>query len=658
MALLAGELVAMLGLESGPFDSGLEKAMGKLGDKGAWNKAAAAGGLAAGAALGAGLVSAVDFDGLERKMDASLGLTEQQAAEAGEAAGNLYAGAWGDSMEEVTAATEAVMSSIPGMMDAPAAEIESMTAKVLDMAQAFEVDAGRAAQVAGQMIHTGLAKDGANAADLLAASMQKVPKALREDLVDAIDEYGPSFSQLGLSGEAAMSMLVKGSEKGMYGIDKTGDAIKEFALLVSTDMGKTQKPIESLGLNYEDMAAKLLAGGEEGAAATGQIIDGLLAMKDPVKQAQTAVELFGTPIEDLNTGDIPKFLESLKGAEGGLGDFSGTAERVGDDINGGPGVALLEFKRTVETTFAGMAESVLPAITPIANMLTTMAPFLGPLALALGVFAGAIWLVQAAVAAWNVIQMVMNATLWASPITWVVAGIIALIAIIVLLVANWDTVVAWITEIWGGFISWITAGINAFGAWWSGVWQGILDFFTGVWDSASEGVSGFIDDAIQWFKDLPGKILDALGNLGSLLLDAGGQIIQGFLDGLTAGFNHVKDFVGGIGSWIADHKGPKQYDLGLLVPAGGWIMDGLETGIEASMPSLGATLGDVSWMVANGIDPEFGAVTGNSVTAPVESGGHTFNVTIEGQKDPEEAWQVFKSRANESLRGQGASIRL
>jgi len=34
-----------------------------------------------------------------------------------------------------------------------------------------------------------------------------------------------------------------------------------------------------------------------------------------------------------------------------------------------------------------------------------------------------------------------------------------------------------------------------------------------------------------------------------------------------------------MGSWIASHKGPKEYDLKLLVPNGGWIMQGLMNGL-------------------------------------------------------------------------------
>ncbi|MGO4298465.1 phage tail tape measure protein [Glutamicibacter sp. MCAF14] len=650
MALSIGELVGYVGLDTSKAEKNLDGFQKSLKSP-KLQKAAMAGGALAGAAMAAGLASAIQEDTAVRALKASLDPASAEAERAGNAAGELFSRGYGQSIDEVTAATGAVVTSIKGMRDASEGEIVAMTAKVSDLAAAFEQDAGRAAQVVGQMINTGLAKDGTEAADLLTASLQKVPKELRGDLLDAVDEYGPSFQQLGISGEEAMALLVKGSEKGMYGIDKTGDAVKEFGIL-ATDMSKaTGEAYAILGMDQEKMTAALLKGGDEGAEAFQKIVTGLDSIKDPVEQSQAAMALFGTPLEDLNTSEIPEFITSLKNAEGGLGDFAGASQRVTDELQSGPGASLQTFKNQLQSTFGDMMESALPVLQPLLDLLNQFAPILGPLV-------AIIALVSAAIMVWTGVQWLLNAAMLANPVTWIVLGIMLLIGVILLLVANWETVTAWITEVWGGFITWITGVIETFAAWWNGVWQGILDFFTGVWETASAGIQGFIDGAIQWFTDLPGNILAALGDLGNLLVDAGKNILDGFLEGLTNGFNAVKDFVGGIGTWIADHKGPKQYDLNLLVPAGGWIMDGLEDGIEASMPSLGATLGDVSWMVANGIDPEVGVPTSNGVTAPVEAGGNTFNVTIEGQEDPEATWQIFKSRANESLRAQGADVLL
>ena len=89
-------------------------------------------------------------------------------------------------------------------------------------------------------------------------------------------------------------------------------------------------------------------------------------------------------------------------------------------------------------------------------------------------------------------------------------------------------------------------------------------------------------------------ILGALGNLGGLLLNAGGQIMEGFLSGLKSAWGAVTDFVGGIASWIAEHKGPKRVDMALLVPAGGWIMGGFVDSLRSHIPDLEKLTSDIS----------------------------------------------------------------
>ena len=312
MALSLGELSGVISLDSSQFDRSLASSQGKLGDFGAKGKVvAAAAGVAIGVALAAGFAKSMDLEKGNDKLAASLGLNTKEAEKAGKAAGSLWANAYGESMEEVNGAVESVMSSIKGMREASSEDVEAMTAKVLDMAAAFEIDAGRAAQVAGQMITSGLATDGVHAADLLTAALQKVPKAVREDVLDAVDEYGPFFQNLGISGEKAMGMLVAASENGMYGIDKTGDALKEFEIR-ATDMSEaTAGAYEALGMSQEGMTNKLLAGGDDAAGAFQQIVEGIQGIKDPAAQSQAALALFGTPLEDLSVTEIPKFLATL-----------------------------------------------------------------------------------------------------------------------------------------------------------------------------------------------------------------------------------------------------------------------------------------------------------------------------------------------------------
>jgi TP901 family phage tail tape measure protein len=459
MALNIGELVGYLDLDAGPFEKAIGKAFDTMGSK-KWQVAGAAAGVAAGTAIAAGLLSAMDNQKLNNKMTASLGLDKNQAATAGKAAGQLYADNYGSSMEDVTGAVEGVMSSIKGMRTASQADIQDVTKDVLNLASAFEVDTGRAAQVAGQMITSGIATDAKNATDLLAGTLSKVPKEVRGDIIDAVDEYSPFMATLGIKGEEAMGILATASEKGMYGIDKTGDALKEFTIR-STDMSKaTGGAYEALGMNQKDMTAKLLAGGDTAKSAFAEIIGGLQSMDDPVAQSQAALALFGTPLEDLSVTEIPNFLGSIDPMGDKFDSLKGKAGELDSTLSGGTANSFSTLQRSAETAMSAIGTQMLPILTPIIQKMTEWAPILGPLVLALGAFAAIMWVVNAAMAA--------------NPITWIILGIMLLIAAIVLLVMNWDTVVNTVTVIWSGFVNWIKSVMDGFLVWWGGVWDGFL----------------------------------------------------------------------------------------------------------------------------------------------------------------------------------------
>lgn len=92
-------------------------------------------------------------------------------------------------------------------------------------------------------------------------------------------------------------------------------------------------------------------------------------------------------------------------------------------------------------------------------------------------------------------------------------------------------------------------------------------------------------EVVKWFAGLPSRILSALGDLGGLLVGAGRSVIDGFLSGLKSAWGSVTGFVGGIADWIANHKGPIEYDRRLLIPHGRAIMAGLGEGLERAFGS-------------------------------------------------------------------------
>lgn len=114
----------------------------------------------------------------------------------------------------------------------------------------------------------------------------------------------------------------------------------------------------------------------------------------------------------------------------------------------------------------------------------------------------------------------------------------------------------------------------------------IARIWDSVWNNTVGRVIRGVHDVEKWFHGLPGGIKGALGNLGSLLIDAGKAVLEGFLSGLKSAWSSVTSFISGIGGWIASHKGPLDYDRRLLIPHGMAIMEGLAKGLHTSWPKV------------------------------------------------------------------------
>ncbi|HAZ1110497.1 phage tail tape measure protein [Enterococcus faecium] len=126
---------------------------------------------------------------------------------------------------------------------------------------------------------------------------------------------------------------------------------------------------------------------------------------------------------------------------------------------------------------------------------------------------------------------------------------------------------------------------------WENLKQGTIDTFNNlvsgaqeVWDNLVNAVSDTVDRVTGWFDNL--KNID--------LLAAGKAIMDSFLEGLQNAWKSVQDFVGGIGDWIREHKGPIQYDRKLLIPAGQAIMNGLNKGLTGGFNDVQNTVGSMA----------------------------------------------------------------
>jgi hypothetical protein len=113
-------------------------------------------------------------------------------------------------------------------------------------------------------------------------------------------------------------------------------------------------------------------------------------------------------------------------------------------------------------------------------------------------------------------------------------------------------------------------------------------------------VSSGLNSVVSFFSGLPGRIVGALGNLAGALVGAGRSLIDGLLAGIKAGVQAVLSFASGIASQIAAVKGPRAYDLRVLIPAGQALMDGLLTGIQKGTKPVLDYVHDIAKQIVSG----------------------------------------------------------
>lgn len=162
-------------------------------------------------------------------------------------------------------------------------------------------------------------------------------------------------------------------------------------------------------------------------------------------------------------------------------------------------------------------------------------------------------------------QWLLNAAMTANPIGLIIAGIVALAAAFVIAYQKSET---------------FRAIIDAIGRAIMTVVRGAIDWLTNTAlpavASFVSGVADKIGAVITFFTELPGRILDAIGDAASWLLDKGRDAIGGLLDGIIEAHATMVDWVTGIASRVIEAIGNATL---WLLDKGRDIMRGLVNGI-------------------------------------------------------------------------------
>lgn len=197
-------------------------------------------------------------------------------------------------------------------------------------------------------------------------------------------------------------------------------------------------------------------------------------------------------------------------------------------------------------------------------------------------------------AGWRILTTVVS-TVWKMITTIVSGSINAVAGIIRAIIAvihgdwsgAWNAIKGVVQTVWNTIKSVVQTGINAVQSIVTTIMNAVKNVFSSVWNA----IRDVFNNGVQFIKSVMHIDLFAQGQ----------AIMNSLFNGLKSTWENVKSFVGGIGNWIKEHKGPLSYDEQLLIPAGQAIMGGLFNGLNNGFGNVQDLISSIAQSVASNV---------------------------------------------------------
>lgn len=417
---------------------------------------------------------------------------------------------------------------------------------------------------------------------------------------DGVDKTALSLELFGRSGKDLLPVLNRGSE-GIKALEKEADRLG--LTLDANTISKVDKFIQSqkdlkdsteaMKIQIGTLTAPVLARFNE---KLNDVVTTLTNSEGPLSKVTANVLAFGGPVAT-TAGGLVEFAANIGGASSAAGGFSGVLSTIGSAfgwvslaVAAGAAIYYLETRFGF---FSGIWDSLQPKLVAFWVWLRdNILPILREVG---GFVAGQF------MAAWRDLQNAFTAlglaiapyreelillakvigVVLLVPIGFLIGAFIATVAAITAVIVIVTRLIGWVVLAAGKVAEFQTAVAQA---------------MAGLVRSVANGVG----EAIRWFNGLPGRVLGAIGNLGSVLYSAGKNLLQGFINGIKDMFGNVKSTLGDLTSKLTSWKGPLSLDKVILKQSGQAIIQGFIKGLESQYGAVQSSLGGLTESLAVG----------------------------------------------------------
>ncbi|MGF7509751.1 tape measure protein [Enterococcus faecium] len=447
-------------------------------------------------------------------------------------------------------------------------------------------------------------------------------------------------------------------------MDKVAKSFKDQGVNSVTDL---YSALQSGKITFDDFNNRLI-----------ELNDGVGGFADLAKKNSAGIK---TSFQNIKTAVVKGLANVITAIDEGMQDAGlGSIAENFDKIKGAVNVAFKAITDSIPPAIS--------FLTNLWNTIKPFLPLIMAVVGYISIYQGVMGTARKAVELYNGAQKMMNVLMNLNPIGLIIAAVIALVAGFIYLwntseefrnfwIGLWDSIknivstsVEWVRNVWDKFTSWLSETSNSISnnvkQAWNNLKQGTINLFNNtiqgaknIWDSFKSWIINLItgakDNIIQGWENLKqgtintfnnlvngaqeawdnlvnavsdtvDRVTDWFDNLKNIdLLAAGKAIMDSFLEGLQNAWKSVQDFVGGIGDWIREHKGPIQYDRKLLIPAGQAIMNGLNAGLTNGFASVQSNVGNMANMIAD----SFTRTPDIDLSANLKNANRNFTTQIE-----------------------------